>query len=170
MHYLRWWQHGDPLTSNRRQPAQLQWLYAIAETANTDACIAWPFDLNTTGYGSVAVDGRSAGTHRVVCERAHGPAPLPNMQAAHSCGNRPCVNPRHIRWTTRAENEADKLVHGRSNRGERYGAHKLTETDVREIRRLVAAGHKHRVLAAQFGVSQPTISNVTTGVSWGWLP
>lgn len=47
---------------------------------------------------------------------------------------------------------------------------KLTETDVREIRRLVAAGHKHRVLATRFGVSQPTISNVTTGVSWAWLP
>ena len=52
-------------------------------------------------------------------------------------------------------------------RGEKNGRAKLTEDDVREIRRLHAeGGSSQRFLAAKFGVSQPAIRKILKGETW----
>lgn len=48
---------------------------------------------------------------------------------------------------------------------ERYNA-KLTDDDVRQIRRLAAQGQTQRHLANQFGISQPKISQIVNRVAW----
>lgn len=48
-----------------------------------------------------------------------------------------CINPAHLRWATRAENEQDKITHGRSNRGRSKA---LTGVRVRRIRKQYATG------------------------------
>lgn len=163
LHYQRNFKHGDP---EGRAPTHMDWLIE-AVNRDTAECIDWPFG-KTNGYGVIRVAGRTTGAHRHACEMAHGPAPE-GHEAAHGCGRRACVNPAHLRWATPTENQADRLGHGTHNRGERCGIHKLTEAEVREIRTLVAAGHRQRALAARFGVSQVTISNVINRVSWAWL-
>src|SRR3970282_1657764 len=48
---------------------------------------------------------------RIVCEWAHGPPPTPEHEAGHICPtgeNEICVNPRHLTWQTRQENENSK--------------------------------------------------------------
>lgn len=90
------------------------------------------------------------------------------MEAAHTCGVRLCVNQRHVRWATSAENEADKLIHGRDNRGERCGANVLSVEQVLDIRRRWP-DELQRVLAAEYGVKQQTISEIVTRRNWGWL-
>jgi hypothetical protein len=49
---------------------------------------------------------------RLVCEETHGLPPTPKHDAAHKtrsgCLGKLCVNPWHIRWATRSENERDK--------------------------------------------------------------
>jgi DNA-binding NarL/FixJ family response regulator len=52
----------------------------------------------------------------------------------------------------------------------RHSRAKLTEARVREIRRLLKAGHSQRTVALKFNVRQGTVSDIATGRGWGWLP
>lgn len=132
-----------------------------------DGCLIWPFNLSN-GYGTIRLDGRNEFTHRLVCKHFNGQSPTPKHHAAHSCGNRACLNGRHLSWKTRAENEADKIAHGRTNRGERCGNAKLTEANVREIREQ-RGRVPPRELAGRYGVSTAAIYSVQTGTNWRWL-
>lgn len=52
-----------------------------------------------------------ASVARTMLERSAGPAPSPDHEAGHTCPageNMKCVNPRHLRWMTRLENEQSK--------------------------------------------------------------
>lgn len=109
--------------------------------------------------------------HLLVCEAFHGPKPTPKHEVAHWDGDPGNNVPANLRWATRAENMADKIRHGRVSRtsGEIDGMSKLKTADVIEIRRRAAAGESQRVLAREFGVKQPTISNIFTRTTWGHL-
>jgi hypothetical protein len=82
-----------------------------------DDCLDWPFKRDGCGYGVHYVKKRDKQVHRTVCEAVHGPAPSPAHEVAHSCnrGAFGCVNPKHLRWATHAENMAD----GRTRHGGR---------------------------------------------------
>lgn len=136
----------------------------------TDICIEWPWSIGGDGYGQL-VDCRGAATkaHIASCEMAHGPKPTPEHEAAHSCNNRACFNPRHLRWATRAENLADMIEHGTARRGEKSSFAVLTEQEVIEIRRRADAGARTSDLAQEFGVTPSAISNVRHRHSWAWL-
>lgn len=121
MHYTRWRRHGDPYQTAYGQGQK--WLQEHVGH-DGDECLIWPFGKSDTGYGTLNVDGVVGGTHRFMCKMAHGEPPSPDLQAAHSCGVRACVNPKHLRWATQAENEADKIIHGTDNRG-RFGRQKV---------------------------------------------
>lgn len=142
---------------------------SMALSQETDECILWPLALNSNGYADINVGKKTRRVHNHVCTLAHGPAPFPRADAAHSCGNKPCINKRHLRWLTRAGNEADKVDHGRSNRGERQGLHKLTAEEVIEIRRLAAAGNSSRQIARQYPVSARSIREIVSRKTWNWL-
>ncbi len=144
---------------------------AWAQTAarfTGDDCLLWPFGM-TNGYGGLEVSERKKmPAHRYVCTLVYGDPPHARMDCAHSCGVRACCNPRHLRWATRAENEADKMSHGVDNRGERHGLSKLSVADVRAIR--AAAGTAtQRTLAQRFGVGQDQISRIVKRKRWAWL-
>lgn len=141
------------------------WLFSSMPDATPDECVLWPFSLSQ-GYGTVWFDGRVHMAYRLVCTWAHGPAPFPKAHAAHSCGVRRCVNPHHIRWATRTQNERDKHIHGTSNRGERHGMHVLTADAVRSIRELRAAGIARAVVAEKFNISLSSVSRVARGRGW----
>ena len=46
---------------------------------------------------------------------------------------------------------------------------KLNESQVIEIKKLLALGLKQREVAERFGVGQTTIAAINTGANWGWL-
>jgi len=134
-----------------------------------DSCVLFSGKQQPNGYGRVSVHGHYVRSHVFACEVAHGPCP-DGKEAGHSCGNRMCINPRHLRWVTRSENEADKVVHGRSNRGERSGAAKVTQEDVTEIRRAYKAGGcTQQSLAESLGVSLMTVNDIIRRRTWKHL-
>jgi hypothetical protein len=84
-----------------------------ALASDTQECITWPFGAWDNGYGYTDYYGKRTGAHRLVCKLAHGEPPDPKMHAAHLCpGNRKCINPKHVRWATPAQNSLDVLLHG----------------------------------------------------------
>lgn len=126
----------------------------------TDACTLWGRSITASGYPLVQFDERAIVGHRLVCWDTYGPPPFDGAQAAHSCGVKRCVNPRHIRWATRQENEADKKRHGTYQYGERNPAVKLSDAQVAAIRRGYAEGVSRRTIAWYFGLSQGHVCNI----------
>lgn len=167
-HYHRYRVHGDPNGGETAWGEAQAFLESVLAD-RTDECISWPFSTNVHGRPKVFADGRVRTAARVVCERVHGIPPTPEHEAAHSCGSGGCVNPRHLRWATRAENEADKLDHGTHNRGEQHNMVKLKESDVIDIRRRVAAGESQRAIAREYRLGQPTVSKIVRRERWAWL-
>jgi len=133
-----------------------------------DDCWGWTAAVNEHGYGVMRPEGRRTGpgikAHRVSLMLAG--VDVDGLVVRHSCDNPPCVNPAHLSTGTKADNSADMVARGRSPRGSRSGASKLTERQVAEIRVRQAAGELHRVLAAEYGVSRVTITNIVTGRTW----
>ncbi len=169
-HYDRWLQYGD---TNLRGTAPGEARQYFAETVlpyDGNDCLLWPYGRNVSGYGRINVGGRIHLVSRLICEDANGPAPTPKHDAAHSCGNGHlgCVARRHLSWKTRAENVADKIIHGTHLRGSRQWNTKLTEGNVREIRSLRGKLFQ-REIASLYGVRKTTISAIFRGDSWAWL-
>jgi len=151
-------------------------LAALAEEP-TEECVLWPFSLTGKGYPQLWYDlGDGRGTRRIdghalACHLTHGPRPAEGRwEAAHGCGVRACFNPAHLRWATPAENTADREAAGTILRGERHGNARLADDDIPAIRRRLAAGDLGTVIAADYGVSITTISNIKQGVTWSCIP
>ena len=161
-HLNRMKRHGDPLAGGTARGAPMAFLEA-ALNADHDECVIWPYALNSDGYGILRVDGLTRNSPRLVCERAHGAPPSTKHEAAHSCGNRACINHSHLRWATHTENSADKEIHGTVQRGENATVAKLTDADVRAIR---SSSETFRRLADRYGVGETAISNIKSGRRW----
>ncbi len=102
----------------------------------------------------------------LICTLAHGPKPGPEHECCHAAGigcSRWCVNPRHLRWGTRGENAADRVLDGRPS----LGRPKLTAEQVDAIRARIAAGQRQVDVAGEFGVHPSTVGNIASGRTWG---
>jgi hypothetical protein len=77
------------------------------------------------------------------------------VDVRHLDGNPRNNSPENLAIGTRAENAHDVYEYGG-----RYK--KLVREDVLEIRRRLADGEKQKTIAADFGVSAQTISNIST--------
>lgn len=169
-HYLRLLKFGDPLAGGTALGAPLAWLRSHA-AFDGDDCLIWPFGgVSGRGYGTVKWNGRAERASRVMCELAHGPAPVKRLWALHSCGRGDvgCVHPQHLYWGTASQNKADTVGHGTHDRGEKNVNAKLTETAVRDIRREYGVV-SIAALAERYGVAKATVINVARRRAWGWL-
>lgn len=107
--------------------------------------------------------------HQLVSRAFIGEPPSDRHMVAHWDGDPTNNRVSNLRWATAKENVADTIRHGRIARGERSGVALLTEEQVLEIRRLRKAGVRNTDVAKMFGISCPTVSNITSGANWGWL-
>jgi len=169
-HAHRWRRHGDPLGGTTDRYAAQRFMNEVAITHRGQDCLAWPFGSNNKGYGVFHLERNSVAAHVFVCEAVHGPKPTPYHEVAHTCGKGHllCCNPMHLRWATRAENHADKILHGTMPLGEKNPSNKLKEDEVLQIRAMLGTQAQHRI-AAKFGVSQTVVSRISRGTMWGWL-
>lgn len=147
---------------------RLDFLKSIVGTTE-QGCITWPFAVLQTGYGQMEMGGKKMSASRAICILAHGEPPLGMNQSAHRCGNRICVNPNHLRWASVSQNLNDRREHGTLTdvAGEANGRAKLTAEEAREIRRRALAGTEtHYEIAADYGVTFSTVSDIKRGKSW----
>ena len=125
-------------------------------------CWLWHSTLDGRGYGTLKVDRRQVGAHRVSWEIHHGQIPS-GMCVCHKCDVPTCVNPAHLFLGTHAENAADRDAKGRNARGVKHWKAKLSAKEVLEIRE---SKEKTKVLRLRFGVSRSTIQNIRRGSMW----
>lgn len=117
-HYNRWQKHGSPIRGRINNGEASRYFREVVLAYNGSDCLSWPYSCNDSGYGKMQFDGRVQIVSRLVCEHVNGPPPTPKHDAAHSCGkgHEACCTKHHLSWKTRAENMADKIVHGTSSR------------------------------------------------------
>ena len=106
--------------------------------------------------------------HRLVLKAFVGPCPE-DMEACHNDSNPLNNNLSNLRWDTHKGNGKD-MIGTQVNRGENHGYSKLTEDDVRSIRKRYALGERAVDLAKEFGVHRDYITSVANRrKGWQWL-
>ena len=76
----------------------------------------------------------------------------------------------NLAYGTHMDNHQDSVRHGTAIRGERVGSAKLTEQQVRDMRREYASGALCGFLAKKYSTDSQTVSRITLGKSWKHIP
>jgi hypothetical protein len=117
-------------------------------------CWPWMSSVDSPGYAQFCVSGSNRRASRVVHFMMSGQWLPSSVLVLHSCDNRKCVNPAHLRAGTHADNMRDKVERGRG-RG-RGGAHKL-RGHLDELVSRYEAGDPVHTLCAEYGVTRQTV-------------
>lgn len=146
-------------STDPRNPTGYNWLMQQVGHEGNE-CLIWPFSCCTPGYGAFMFEKKRRLAHRFMCELMNGPPPEGHL-AAHSCGNRRCVNPNHIGWKTHAGNQLDRREHGTNNK--RHS--KLTLQQARQIRQLKGV-EKTPETAAKYSITESNVRLIQEGKTW----
>ncbi|MCO6044692.1 HNH endonuclease [Aeoliella sp. ICT_H6.2] len=156
-----------PLPDLSEQDAKRFWS-RVAKTPDevNDGCWAWLGAKNQEGYGLFKLSQtKQVFAHRVAYRLATGKPIPPGLGVLHSCHNRWCVRPGHLRAGTHQENMRD-LVRTRP-RGEQCSNAKLDVAQVAEIRRRYKLdGQTVQQIADELGVSIAAVRDAATGKTW----
>lgn len=139
-----------------------------AKLTRRNDCLEWTGYIQQNGYGQVGFRGGLVSTHRAAWIIAHG-AIAEGLFVCHHCDNRRCCNPEHLFLGTTQDNMNDMVSKGRhgGSAGEAHPKAKLTRIQVEEIRRRYAEENiLQQQLAAEYGVSKPTVAALLRNRSW----
>jgi len=133
-------------------------------------CWDWTASTKRNGYGQIGVPHPKPTmieAHRASWIIHRGTIP-PGKMVLHHCDIKTCVNPAHLWLGTQCDNMRDMLAKGRGNndiksRGEAHYAARLTWDQVRDIR---ADKRIQRVIAADYGITQSTVSAIKKFRKW----
>jgi hypothetical protein len=138
-----------------------------------NGCWEWQASFGSHGYGQLTVGSKTDGTkrpelaHRISYMLVHG-EPLGAWHVLHSCDNRRCVKPGHLSLGTHADNMADALAKGRTQRGrgESHSQARLTEPDVLAIRERHGAGERVASLSREYGLTPSGVQGIVERRTW----
>lgn len=140
--------------------------WSRVEVRKQAQCWPWRYGANVNGYGEFRSERDekpvTEAAHRVAYKILHGFLP-DGAVVRHKCDNPVCCNPYHLETGTHQDNVADRVARDRSARGEGNGRAKLTERDVRIIRKSPLSAE---TLARTFNVHPDTIEDVRKRDTW----
>ena len=133
----------------------------------------WLAPQQARGYLFVVLYGGDGARRTQHVQRLVAAAWLPpaddmsRVHVNHIDGDKTNNDVANLEWVSPSENIRHAFATGLSSqRGSRNAHSKLSEADVAEIRQLSQRGVVKRQIARLFGVSAPTITNITRGKTW----
>jgi hypothetical protein len=130
-------------------------------------CWKWLGAPRTTGkgYGRLKLGGKTIPAHRVAFMLAKPSMYNTSLLVLHTCDNQSCVRPGHLYQGTQKDNIRDMFDRGRARRprGEKHPGVKLMVRQVKAIRR---DKRLHKDIAADYGVSDSTVSRIKRRQGW----
>ena len=128
-------------------------------------CWNWTGSKNPVhGYGICTINYKQYRVHRVSYEIFVGPIDN-TKEICHSCNNKLCCNPEHLRNDTHSSNMIDKIHNGTQN------TQVLSIDQVLEIKKELK-NYKHGILtklAKKYNVQLTTIFDIRKGRSWSHI-
>jgi HNH endonuclease len=131
----------------------------------SNGCRRWLAGCFKGGYGGFRLLGVTEYAHRIAYYLATGKQPG-DLDVLHSCDTPACVSEAHLTPGTHDDNMKDAARKGRLNPGEKHGMAKLTENDVRAIRKKFRQGRTRKSLAAEYGVTPYNIGDIVNYKTW----
>lgn len=153
----------------RKSTPELFW--SKVEIGLPDECWEWQAYRDVNGYGRVMSGGQCWHAHRLAYFYHYGYLTT-GLDVCHACDNPPCCNWGHLWEGTRLDNLKDMRAKGRQPeyRGASNPNSKLSEDDVREIRRLVTTGLTYAEVGRKYGVVADHISRIFSRNKWRHVP
>lgn len=127
--------------------------------------------ISPQGYPYVSLMGSGGKPQKVLVHRLVAEAFLPRVSGLdvvnHRNGVKTDNRAQNLEWCTYGDNNQHAKDTGLSQAfGQTHYAALLTESDVREIRRLVSYGEMHKTVAAQFGIARQTVTKIANRQAW----
>lgn len=137
------------------------------EVEEDTGCWLWTAGVGSHGYGAFGIEHDNVQlAHRVSYALEHGELPGEGV-LRHQCDTPRCVNPDHLVPGSQSDNLQDAVERGGYGVGEDRPTAKLTEDDVREIRRRYATGEETQAeIAEDYPIGRPTVSDIVRRRRW----
>lgn len=167
-HYQRHKRFGstdDSVLKNVKSVSPKKRIWLCAELDSETGCWVWQKGKDKNGYGQFSFKNRNYRAHRVAYRLYIGPIPK-GMQVLHTCDNTSCVNPKHLFLGTNDDNMADMVQKDRQAKGENSARAKLTEDQVREIKKRLYGAESISAIARDYPVSRRAVSLIKEGTNW----
>jgi len=131
-------------------------------------CWNWIGRLNQNSYGQFDLNKSPKKSHRISLFLEKGEPPIDKQFALHTCKQNPkCCNPNHLYYGNYKDNERDKVKDGTHSKGETQGSSKLTEEQVREIRKkYIPYKYTIKKLSKEYFISQAVICEIINNKYW----
>lgn len=136
-------------------------------------CWEWVSTLDAGGYGATSFSRDSRMDGKKGTQKAHRVSymllvgSIPEGKALlHSCDNRKCVRPDHLRPGDAKDNMQDALARKRVVVGEDRACATLTNDQVVEIKLLLMLGYAQSYLSKRFAVDDSVLYGIASGRNW----
>jgi HNH endonuclease/Homeodomain-like domain len=159
-HYQRFKKYGDP--NILKQPWQIKVDFVVEENG-CFVCTSHKRDKH--GYPHMYWNNKHYLVHRFVYEKCFGEIPK-GLVVRHKCDNPPCINPEHLELGTFEDNMNDRIIRGRTTKGEKCALSKLKEREVIEIKKMLLDGKSLGEISQKFNISKSTVCDIRAGRSW----
>ena len=152
--------------------------YFWSKVDRSGSCWIWKSGHFGTGYGAFSINNKNYGAHVIAFLISGGKLTVEKPHVLHSCNNRGCVNPNHLRAGSAQDNVDDAMRKGNHGlaliayprkraKGMKHGMAILTDAKVRAIRAEYRPYVLSRTeLAKKYGVSRSTINQVLSRKHW----
>ena len=142
---------------------------ALAELDHVTGCINWKSAGDRQVYGVFWLDQKAQRANRVAYKLFIGPIPR-GLVVRHSCNNKRCVNPVHLKADTQSQNHEDALNDRLMPVGEECARSNLTEDDVRSMRKEYKEGRtSYGKLGKKYGIAGPTVFRIVKRIYWNHI-
>jgi hypothetical protein len=122
----------------KRYGSLAECFWAQVERRADDECWPWKGMIDKCkGYAHYSHGIEFQGKASHLSLMVDGRPRVDNLQALHSCDNRVCVNPKHLRWGTHRDNMNDVIERGRSHNVRKthcVHGHQFTPENTRRVK------------------------------------